>query len=253
MEDLRRREEEEDVGFKNKMENINKTDDKYIFKAKIEDSLANAIRRYVGQIQIAAIDEVEIVKNDSPLYDETLAHRLGLIPLKQGSKKEGKLRLNSQEKGVVYSGALKGDFDVVYDKIPITLLSDGQEIELVATVKMGIGQNHAKFSPGIMNYRENSEIYTDKEIAEKIKNAHPNIEVKQKGDKYVIVDDKEKEITDLCEGLAEKHNKKIEVKTNGEIIISLESFGQLDAKNIFIKSIDALEKDLNEITKKLGK
>ena len=131
------------------METINKTKDKYIFKTEIEDSLINSIRRYVGQIQLAAIDEVEIIKNDSPLYDETLAHRLGLVPLKQSSKKEGKLKLSSQEKGMVYSGSLKGDFEVVYDKIPLTILSAGQEIELIANVKIGKGQEHAKFSPGI--------------------------------------------------------------------------------------------------------
>jgi DNA-directed RNA polymerase subunit D len=70
------------------MENISKSDGKYVFKAKIDESLINSIRRYVGQIQIAAIDEVEISKNDSPLYDETIAHRMGLIPLKQNGKKE---------------------------------------------------------------------------------------------------------------------------------------------------------------------
>lgn len=235
------------------METINKTNDKYVFKAKIEDSLANAIRRYVGQIQISAIDEVEILKNDSPLYDETLAHRLGLVPLKQSSKKEGKLKLNSQDKGIVYSGALKGDFEVVYDKIPITLLSEGQEIELTASVKQGIGQDHAKFSPGMMNYREISEIYADKEVAEKLKGILPNTEIKQKGDKYLIADDKEKEILDLCEGIAEKNNKKIETKSTAEMIIILESFGQIDAKSIFTKSIEALKKDLNELSKKMSK
>jgi DNA-directed RNA polymerase subunit D len=235
------------------MENISKGDGKYIFKAEIEDSLVNSIRRYVGQIQIAAIDEVEISKNDSPLYDETLAHRLGLVPLKQGAKKEGKMKLASQDKGMVYSGSLKGDFEVVYNKIPITLLSEGQEIELSANVKMGIGQEHAKFSPGIMNYREVSEIYADKEIAEKLKNTFTNIEIKQKGDKYLIVDDKEKEITDICEGLAEKYGKKVEVKTTGEMIITLESFGQMDAKSIFTKSIEALKRDLGEVSKKISK
>jgi DNA-directed RNA polymerase subunit D len=235
------------------MENISKGENKFAFKAGIEDSLINAIRRYVGQIQISAIDEVEIAKNDSPLYDETLAHRLGLVPLKQSSKKEGKLKLSSQDKGVVYSGSLKGDFEIVYSKIPITLLSEGQEIELTASVKMGIGQEHAKFSPGIMNYREVAEIYAEKEIAEKLKNTYPNIEIKQKGDKFLIMDDKEKEISDISEGLAEKYGKKVEIKTTGEMIITLESFGQIDAKNIFTKSIEALKKDLAEVSKKLSK
>jgi DNA-directed RNA polymerase subunit D len=235
------------------MENISKNEGKYIFKAEIEDSLINAIRRYVGQIQIAAIDEVEISKNDSPLYDETLAHRLGLVPLEQNGKKEGKLKLSSQEKGMVYSGSLKGDFKVVYDKIPITLLSEGQEIEISANIKMGKGQDHAKFSPGIMNYRQISEMYIDKELAEKLKNTFTNIEIKQKGDKFLIVDDNEKEISDICEGLAEKYGKKIEVKPTNDIIISIESFGQIDAKSIFTKSVEALKKDLGEISKKLSK
>jgi DNA-directed RNA polymerase subunit D len=235
------------------MENISKSDGKYVFKAEIDDSLINSIRRYVGQIQIAAIDDVEISKNDSPLYDETVAHRLGLIPLKQNSKKEGKLKLSSQNKGFVYSGSLKGDFEVVYDKMPITLLSEGQEIEILANVKMGKGQEHAKFSPGIMNYRQVSEIYTDKEVAEKLKNTFPNVEIKSKGDKILIIDDKEKEIADICEGFAEKYGKKIEIKPTGEVIISLESFGQIDAKSIFSKAIEALKKDLGEVSKKISK
>jgi DNA-directed RNA polymerase subunit D len=235
------------------MENITKSDGKYVFKAEISESLANSIRRYVGQIQIATIDDIEISKNDSPLYDETVAHRLGLIPLKQNGKKEGKLKLSSQDKGYVYSGALKGDFEVVYEKMPITLLSEGQEIELSANVKIGKGQDHAKFSPGIMNYRTASEIHADKELAEKLKNALPHLEIKQKGEKIIILDDKEKDISDLCEGLAEKYEKKIEVKPTGELIISLESFGQIDVKSIFTKSIEALKKDLSEISKKLSK
>jgi DNA-directed RNA polymerase subunit D len=235
------------------MENINKSSGKYVFKTEIEDTLVNAIRRYVGQIQIAAIDEVEISKNDSPLYDETVAHRMGLIPLKQNGKGEGKLKLSSQNKGFVYSGALKGDFEVVYDKMPITLLSDGQEIEISASIKMGKGQEHAKFSPGIMNYRQVSEILMEKDIAEKLKNSAPNVEIKSKGDKILIIDDKEKEVTDICEGLAEKYGKKIEVKETGEVVISLESFGQIEAKSIFSKSIDALKKDLSEIAKKISK
>jgi DNA-directed RNA polymerase subunit D len=249
--DLRNKAEEEDVEYK--MENISKSENKYAFKAEIEDSLVNSIRRYVGQIQIAAIDDVEISKNDSPLYDETFAHRLGLVPLKQNGKKEGKLKMSSQDKGFVYSGSLKGDFDVVYDKIPLTLLSEGQEVEISANVKMGKGQDHAKFSPGIMNYRQVSEVYVDKELAEKIKSTYSNVEIKQKGDKYVIIDDKEKEVADICEGLAEKYNKKIEVKDTGEVIIYLESFGQIDAKSIFAKAVEALQKDLAELGKKFAK
>ncbi|MEK6840344.1 MAG: hypothetical protein AABX79_00095 [Nanoarchaeota archaeon] len=63
------------------MKLIEKSKDNVVFSAEIEESLANAIRRYVGQIPVVAVDEIEISMNDSPLYDETIAHRVGLIPL----------------------------------------------------------------------------------------------------------------------------------------------------------------------------
>ena len=81
------------------MKLIKKTDNQVIFTAKVSESLGNAIRRYIYQIPIIAIDSVEISKNDSPLYDETLAHRLGLIPLKMEKEfKEGEeIKLKLEE------------------------------------------------------------------------------------------------------------------------------------------------------------
>ena len=93
------------------MEIIDKKNNKIVFSAEIEDSIANAIRRYVGHIPVLAIDEVEIIKNDSPLYDETIAHRIGLIPIKTdkiAGEKTATLKLSSDKEGMIYSGDLKG-------------------------------------------------------------------------------------------------------------------------------------------------
>jgi len=237
------------------MEIINKKDNKLVFKAKIDDSLANAIRRCVGEIPTLAVDEVEISKNDSPLYDETISHRIGLVPIKfskEINEKTGaKLKLSVKKEGKVYSGELKGNVDVVYDKIPITILTKDQELELIATVKFGKGDEHARFSPGLMFYREVAELTMDKEFKEEIQKICSTNEIKEKGDKIIVIDDKEKEICDICEGISERAKKKAETNYRDELIISLESFGQIDTKDIFKKSIAALKKDLTEVSKKI--
>ena len=232
------------------MKIIKKKTDKLIFLTEMDNSLANAIRRYVSQIPIVAVDEVEISKNDSALYDETLAHRIGLIPLKT-KKQTGKMELKIKKEGIVYSGELKGEAEVVYDKIPITLLDKGQELEIKATLKSGKGSEHAKFSPGLMFFRNVVEIKMDKKLKEKIKKICPNANIKESGNQIIILDDQEEEISDVCSGIAEKSGEKPEIKENSELIIKLESFGQISLEAIFEKSIDELRKDLGDVSKKL--
>ncbi|MFX1366199.1 MAG: DNA-directed RNA polymerase subunit D [Promethearchaeota archaeon] len=66
------------------LEVLEKNDRKLVFVVEgISIEMANAIRRIIiSEIPVMAVDEVIILKNDSPLYDEIIAHRLGLIPLK---------------------------------------------------------------------------------------------------------------------------------------------------------------------------
>jgi DNA-directed RNA polymerase subunit D len=233
------------------MKLIKKTPEKVIFIEKTNESLINSIRRSVGLIPIMAIDELEISKNDSALYDETIAHRLGLIPIKmEKSWKEDtvlKLKLNVKKEGFVYSGDIKGECEFVHDKIPITLLKKDQELKIKATTKMGLGKNHAKFSPGILFYRNLNEITMDKSFEEEIRKIFLDANISTKGDKIIIKDEGEKSLLDFCEGLAVKNKKKIEIKDTGEIVVTIESFGQISAEEIFKKSIEALKKRLKEV------
>ncbi len=236
------------------MKIIEKTKDQIVFSADIDESTANAIRRYVGQVPILAIDELEISRNDSPLYDETIAHRVGLVPLKMDkSGEKGKLKLNVKREGTVYSGDMKGHPEVIYKNIPITTLDKGQELEFTATVRLGKGTEHSKFFPGIMFYRSPSEITMDKEFLEEVKKIVPNAEIKEKGNKIVVMDNKKTEIVDVCEGISNKKKKKAEIVFGKDLIITVESFGQIDAKDIFKESIDALRKDLTSVEKAIDK
>jgi DNA-directed RNA polymerase subunit D len=237
------------------MELVEKKENQITFKADMDNSLANAIRRYINQILILAIDEVEISKNGSALYDEVVAHRIGLIPLKIdkaiSEKTTASLKLSSKKEGMVKSGELKGSMDPVSSEIPITYLDKGQELELVANVRSGKGVEHVKFSPGLMFYRDNSEIALDKNLLEEVKSICPDCNIKEKGDKIIIADDKKKEVADVVEGIANKAGKKAEIDVKDGLILTLESFGQMDVKDILKKSIDALKKDLAEVPKKI--
>jgi DNA-directed RNA polymerase II subunit RPB3 len=67
------------------------TEDTMVFYvANIDMSIANALRRImIAEVETIAIDMVEVRANDSVLFDEFLAHRLGLIPFKHLAGLEG--------------------------------------------------------------------------------------------------------------------------------------------------------------------
>jgi DNA-directed RNA polymerase subunit D len=235
------------------MKLIEKNENQLSFTAEISEPLANSIRRYVNHIPILAVDEVEISKNDSPLYDETIAHRIGLVPLnseKVSAKKLPSIKLSSDGEGMVYSKSLKGT-DIVYGEMPLTFLNKGQELELKATTKLGRGEEHSKFSPGFIFYRNVAEISAEKSLGDEIRKACRGNEIREKGEKIIVTDNMKKSVQDICEGIAKRHGKKIEVSWNGELVVTLESFGQIPAGEIFTESIGELKKDLNEVLKKI--
>ena len=130
------------------MEIIENTKERVVLRMEANESLANAIRRSVSEVPTLAIDEVEIFKNDSALYDEIVSHRLGLVPLKteKSMSKKTKIEFKLSKKGpcTVYSGDLDGAGEVIYKNIPITILGKEHKLELVATAILGTALEHAK-------------------------------------------------------------------------------------------------------------
>ncbi len=236
------------------MEIIEKKENKMNFILEADETLLNSIRRYVNQIPVLAVDELEISKNDSPLYDETIAHRVGLIPLKNSGKDGEKLKLNVKKEGTVYSEELKGDIKVVYEKIPITLLDKGQEISFTAIVKKGKGSEHSKFSPGLIFYRNVFEIKVDKNCPKEVISSCPKGILKLKDGKILVEEDFKCDFCGACEEYCEKIGKEgIKINPTKNLLITIESFGQLGIEEIFKKSMEFLKKDLAEISKKIGK
>ncbi len=231
------------------MEIVLKTPEKMILRGEISYSLANALRRSVEEISTLAIDEVEIFKNDSALYDEMISLRLGLIPLKTEGKMNSKttveLSLKKKGQGKVYSGDLKGSAKIVFDKIPITLLEDEQEIELAATARLGTALEHAKHIPGLVYYRNVLEVKSgNPRIESIIENSSGAIKKEKNGNKW-ICDLNEADVDEI---------RKIEedaVKDTDELLIFVESYGSLDAEKIFEKAIEVLEENLDSFEKAL--
>lgn len=210
---------------------INKENLKLSFKTDMNISLANAIRRSVNKIPILAVDSLEISKNDSALYDEIVSHRVGLIPLKNEKlkpaaecdcgKEEGcskcslKLKLSATGPGMIYAEKLNPKDSVVYPGIPITFLNKEQELEFVATAKVGVGADHAKFSPGLLY--------------------------------YYFEGDNPKDNDENFRKLVEETKK----DKSKPLIINIEAWGQISPKEIFNDSIKVINEELKDLLKSL--
>ncbi|HXX73238.1 MAG TPA: DNA-directed RNA polymerase subunit D [Candidatus Acidoferrales bacterium] len=137
----------------------------------VSHAYANALRRaMIAEVPAMAIDDVIILENTSVLYDEVIAHRLGLIPLKTDldafvlpeecdckselgcSKCRASFTLeveSVEEPVMVYSSDLKGDSAAVpvSGNIPIVKLGPAQRLKLELYAKLGRGLEHAKWQP----------------------------------------------------------------------------------------------------------
>lgn len=240
------------------MKKIDSKENKIVFTAEIEESLANAIRRYVNHVPIFAIDEIEISKNDSSLYDETIAQRMAFIPLKMSGSAKGEktaeFKLSSAKEGFVKSKEMKGDLKVVYGEIPITFLNKDQELEMKAFARIGRGYEHSKFSPGFMFYRNLFEIKIDKDCPSEVVSSCPVNILKLENGKVVAKNPEKCDFCEACIDFCDKKGKEsIKITPEKELLITVESFGQIDSDDIFKKAIEELEKDLEDVAKKISK
>lgn len=145
----------------------------------VTPSFLNSLRRtLISQVPKLAIEDVTIYDNTSALFDEIVAHRLGLLPVptdlnafnrrwkeNNGSPKEPACTCNGEgcpnctvlftlsKEGpcTVYSGdlvpAADAKFRIVDPKIPIVKLLEGQRVMLEAGAILGEGREHAKWVP----------------------------------------------------------------------------------------------------------
>ena len=162
-------------------------DDEMIFIVRdAEVPFINAIRR-VAMVDVPkiAIEDVNIKVNDSAMFNEVLAHRLGLTPLVSDLDALEGLSLPEdddweeftngimfylKEEGpkVVYSKDLKSSdpkIKPVYDTIPLVKLKEGEKLDIEAVAKVGYGKEHAKWIPTtVCAYKQYPEITFNEDV-----------------------------------------------------------------------------------------
>lgn len=145
-----------------KIESLEENNKVYRFALKdATNSEANALRRVaVNHVKTFAIESITFYENSSAMFDEYIAHRLGLIPIKtpsSGYTDEDEILFTLEAEGpkTVYSSELAGkdkEVKVANEGIPIIKLAQEQKIRVDCKAVMGNGAKHAKFQPGIVTY-----------------------------------------------------------------------------------------------------
>jgi DNA-directed RNA polymerase subunit D len=171
---------------------LNKKENKAIFVLEgATPTMANTLRRLILEhVPTMAIEKVEFTKNNSAMYDEVSAHRLGLIPLTTDLKGynlpwkctcegngcprcEAHLTLSMKGPGTVYASDLQSKdpkIKPVYPKMILAKLLKGQELEFDAIASLGTGKMHMKWSPGHVWYKYKPSVeIIDQEKAQLIK------------------------------------------------------------------------------------
>ena len=235
-------------------------------------SYMNLIRGFlVDEVPTMAIEEIEFKENNSVLYDEVIAHRLGLLilstdfkgyslPEECNCKEKGcakcqlKLTLKVKGPGVVYASSLKTKdpkIKPVYLKTPIVSLIEGQSIQFIATASLGKGKNHIKWSPCHAYYYNHASVVVNNNSKkfEEFKDKYPKkIFKNDKIDESLIIkNDLYEACEDICDDIV-----KVTYDEN-KFIFKIESFGQLKAKEIVETALSLVDKQFDEFVNLLKK
>ncbi len=227
---------------------------------------ANTLRRLMmSEVPTLAIEDVTINRNDSVLYDEIIAHRLGLIVLKtdldayafkydkKGNRIEGPhsqvaISLRAEGPRTVYAKELvckDRGVVAVYPETPIVKLMEGQLLEFEAVASLGIGKEHSKWSPGLIWYYNKPIIKVNnkhKDFAT-FKDKFPPQVFNAKGE----IDAKLINAPELVDACSEVNDSIVHITYDEDTFIFIvESFGALLAKEIVLRAINIYDLQLKE-------
>ncbi|MFW6376072.1 MAG: DNA-directed RNA polymerase subunit D [Thermoplasmatota archaeon] len=248
--------------------------------------LANALRRVlIADVPKLAIEDVEFhlgtigtedsdkeFESQTPLFDEILAHRLGMIPIPtdlelfnyrdECDECDGEgcpnctviYSLNKKGPCTVYSGDLvpvgESDLRVVDDLIPIVKLTEDQALLIYATAELGTAKEHAKWQPTSgVSYKYYPEINIEHDKCDMcedcIESCPVNI-LEVKDGKINVTDVEECKICDACVETCEFNAIDVGGRED-KIILTFETDGSLTTEATLKKGLEILQEKLGHV------
>jgi len=259
-----------------KIQVLKKKGDKLVFSVDgTTPAFANAMRRVmISEVPTLAVEWVDMHYNNSILYDEIVAHRLAMIPLKFDPKKMNiKSECKCDGEGcalcqVVFAAEKNGPGDLISKDLkssnkmvtptdpnfPVVQLLKPHKVRFEAIAEMGVGKDHSKWQAANASYQYWPEVKIEgkpsaADLSKCIKVCPKDVLV-LKGSKLSINDPAK---CDLCMKCAEVcENVKIEGDQT-KFIFFIETVSGLDPSYIVEKAAEILGEKAEEFKKKVSK
>jgi DNA-directed RNA polymerase subunit D len=224
----------------------------------------NALRRVLmSEIPVYACKDLIVYDNSSPLFDEIISHRIGLVPLttpKDADESSRMVTISVEATGpaVVTSASFVSDDPEVAptsEDFPIVKLGEGQRLMCNAECVVGYGKDHVRWQPGLASYKNYPLITVNHETCNRCKScikACPRSILSIEDDAVVVTDPTLCTFCRSCEEACIKSNEEslITVMPSEEsFIFKLESYGNMPAKDLLSAAfmvIDSKVKGLDQ-------
>ncbi len=246
-------------------------------------AFANAFRRaMISEVPTLAIEDVRIYNNTSALFDEMLAHRLGLIPIKTDlSSYSTQAKCTCGGAGcpgctVTFTLSAEGPRMVssndlipadpkavpVFDNVPIVKLTKGQTLVLEAKAVLNTGKEHAKWQPTQVCGYKNHPVVSISEACDACGmcvEECPRKVLAVRGKKVEVVNGKlpDCSMCKLCEkacmasGIGDEPAIRVNAEADRYIFV-VEGDGSLPVKEIMNRALLYIKENSDELEHQLG-
>ena len=231
----------------------------------VDAAFMNGLRRTImNAVPTFAIENVRVYENSSVMFDEMLAHRLAMLPLKTDLKhyKVGEkvvMMLEKEGPVTVYSKDIQSTdpkIEVVDKHVPLLKLVKGQKVKMEMDAVLGVGKEHSKWQPATVGYSQLAKVSFDmKKIddPEKLMEAAPE-QFELKAGKLTIKDSSNINL-DLVSKARDLEPGAVAMEyDDNAYLLNLESFGGLEAREILEAAVESLSgraKEFKKLVKEL--